>query len=300
MTASSASAPAQHRVDRNQRSNLRNPTAQAASCAPSLQSWLRNEPLTDPSSPNCDVPSKRPTENCSDCVAAMTRPADALSAPAGTVTDMCASYGLDPRFSDPDNILAGDQKLLDNLRTWAIQNDGETLLPTGKHLRNLNPIIVDRGGHLTFEMGWWGYLVGGEPAKFPSINTRSERLMGRRGSQPERAIVPATAWFEMQKPSRQWYQFAASELELLALAAVAQPGRTADGEWFTCYSIVMRPAPSRLAPVHERAPLTIPAAFVDDWLSNTASVSHDLVAEATAESDIILDSIHPIAIRARP
>ncbi|WP_100812159.1 MULTISPECIES: SOS response-associated peptidase family protein [unclassified Microbacterium] len=212
---------------------------------------------------------------------------------------MCASYGLDPRFKDADDILAGDVELLDNLRSWAVHNGGQTLLPTGKNLRNVNPIVQERDGYRAVELAWWGYLVKGQPANFPSINTRSERLMERTAPLPARAVVPATTWFEMQKPSRQWFQFEGADLELLAMAAVTQPGRTADGTAFTCYSIVMRPAPDMLLSVHDRMPLLIPATFLAEWLASDAP-SRDVVEIAVVESDRVLRGVTAQAIAARP
>lgn len=212
---------------------------------------------------------------------------------------MCASYGLDPRFDDRDDLLAGDAELLDDLRQWSARNEGQTLLPTGKNLRNLNPIIHDRDGARALELAWWGYLVGGQPARFPSINTRAERLSERKGALPSRALIPATAWFEMQKPNRQWFQFAKPDLELFAMAAVTQPGRTADGVHVTCYSIVMRPATPALAPVHDRMPLLIPAAFATQWLT-TDEPPHAVIEAALAASEPELDAVTPEAISRRP
>jgi putative SOS response-associated peptidase YedK len=212
---------------------------------------------------------------------------------------MCASYGLDPRFKDPDEILAGDEALLDSLRSWAAQNLGETLLPTGKNLRNLNPIIRERDGHPTLELAWWGYLINGQPAKFPSINTRSERLMDRDGPTPARALVPATAWFEMQKPQRQWFRFSEDTDHLFAMAAVTQKGRAADGSSYTCYSIVMRPAADPLGKTHDRTPLLIPASFVSDWLTGDAP-ARELMDAALAASDEILARVTATPIDARP
>jgi hypothetical protein len=117
---------------------------------------------------------------------------------------MCASYGLDPRFTDAELLAAADDAVLEGLRVWARENAGETVRPTGKNLRNLNPLIVQPDAAPILEPAWWGFLVNGEPAKFPSINTRSERLQERPGGAKARAIVPATSWYEMQKPSRQW------------------------------------------------------------------------------------------------
>ena len=214
---------------------------------------------------------------------------------------MCASYGLDPRFSDPDALFDDDAELLDELRGWAARNAGETLLPTGKNLRNLNPIVRESAGRRQLDLAWWGYLVDGAPSKFPSINTRSERLAERRGTLPSTAVVPATSWFEMQKPSRQWFSFGADATspQLFALAAVTQPGRTADGAAFTCFSVIMRPAPEHLADVHDRTPLLIPAAFMGDWLAGEAPPS-ELIAAAIAESDRALREVAVTPIAKRP
>lgn len=211
---------------------------------------------------------------------------------------MCASYGLDPRFTDPDEILARDRELLDGLRSWADENAGATLYPTGKNLRNLNPIVRDVDGRRTLERAWWGYLVDGEPAKFPSINTKSERLL-RQKARPTRAIVPATEWFEMQKPQRNWFSFSGGDARLFAMAAVTRPGRTTDGARFTCYSLVMRPAQDRHMAVHDRSPLLIPAEFVSEWLTSTAP-THELVDAALGASESVLDRVDAELIVARP
>ncbi|MGP6172267.1 SOS response-associated peptidase family protein [Microbacterium sp. A196] len=195
---------------------------------------------------------------------------------------MCASYGLDPRFTDADLLAEADADILEGLRAWAAQNDGETLRPTGKNLRNLNPLITPGEERAVLERAWWGYLVDGQPAKFPSINTRSERLQDHAGALRTRAIVPATGWFEMRKPERVWHEFALEDGALFGMAAVTQRGRTPDGEWVTCYSIVMAPAPPHLADVHDRMPVLIPARMSDEWL--TGAPDRGLIDHALAES----------------
>jgi len=191
---------------------------------------------------------------------------------------MCASYGLDPRFTE--NELADDVEgsVLEGLRSWAEGNAGETLRPTGRNLRNLNPLVVDTEGRTALEPAWWGFLVDGAPARFPSINTRSERLQQRPGGLRSRALVPATGWYELRKPDRVWHEFGLDSRALFGMAAVTQRGRTADGEWFTCYSIVMRPAPEHLASIHDRMPVLIPTAFAREWLS--AQGDRELIDEA--------------------
>ncbi len=206
---------------------------------------------------------------------------------------MCASYGLDPRFTDTELLEAADEAVLEGLRAWAVENAGETVRPTGKNLRNLNPIVVQHDAAPAVETGWWGFLVGGEPSKFPSINTRSERLQERPGGLKGRALVPATSWFEMQKPERTWNEFLIGDGTLFGMAAVTQRGRTADGEWYTCYSIVMRPAPSHLVSLHDRMPLLIPASLSHDWL--TAEPTREIIDEAIVASDELAERV-----RARP
>jgi putative SOS response-associated peptidase YedK len=195
---------------------------------------------------------------------------------------MCASYGLDPRFTDAELLAAADADILEGLREWAEQNAGETLRPTGKNLRNLNPVVVPGGAGAALEPAWWGYLVDGRPTRFPSINTRSERLQERPGNLRSRAIVPTTGWFEMRKPERVWNEFTLDDGVLFGMAAVTQRGRTPDGEWVTCYSIVMAPAPDHLAEVHDRMPVLIPAEMSTDWL--TAEPGRELIDDALAAS----------------
>lgn len=211
---------------------------------------------------------------------------------------MCASYGLDPRFTDDELLAEADADVLEGLREWAQQNDGETLRPTGKNLRNLNPLVVPREERVTLEPAWWGYLVDGQPAKFPSINTRSERLQERPGGLRTRAIVPATSWFEMRKPERAWHEFSLDSGALFGMAAVTQRGRTPDGQWITCYSIVMAPALEHLVGVHDRMPVLIPARMSHDWL--TAEPDRELIDEALSASVELAERIIAVPASSAP
>ncbi len=202
---------------------------------------------------------------------------------------MCASYGLDPRFTDTELLEAADEAVIEGLRSWADENAGETVRPTGRNLRNLNPIVVQPDAAPSLEPAWWGFLVGGEPAKFPSINTRSERLQERPGGLKTRALVPATSWYEMKKPEREWHEFLVDDGALFGMAAVTQRGRTTDGAWFTCYSIVMRPAPEHLAGIHDRMPLLVPASLSHDWL--TAEPTKEIIDEALLASDEMAERV---------
>lgn len=190
---------------------------------------------------------------------------------------MCASYGLDPRFTDAELLAEADEAVLAGLRSWSEGNAGQTLRPTGRNLRNLNP-VVRFDSEPVLQCAWWGYLINGAPARFPSINTRSERLQDRSAGLRGRAIVPTTGWYEMQKPGRAWHEFGLGPGTLFGMAAVTQPGQTPDGEWTTCYSIVMRPAPPHLAELHDRIPVLVPPRFAAEWL--TGDGSRELINEA--------------------
>lgn len=181
--------------------------------------------------------------------------------------------------------------MLEGLHAWATHNDGEILRPTGKNLRNLNPIVTDLS---SLELAWWGYLVNGAPASFASINTRSERLVSAKGLLPERAIVPVSYWREMAKPSRIWHHFTATENGLLGLAAVTRPGQAADGTGYTCYSIVMQPAAGHLVHIHDRMPLLINPGFAEEWLT-TPNAGGELVEAAVSASAPVNEMIHVAA-----
>ncbi len=191
---------------------------------------------------------------------------------------MCASYGLDPRYDDKAYAAFADAQLLEQLRTWTQGNAGDVVQPTGRLKKNLNPIIRSS---TSLELAWWGYLVDGRPSRFPSINTRSERLEARRGPLPARAIVPASHWREMQKPSKQWFDLILPGEELIGMAAVLQPGIAEDGTAYTCYSLVMQAAAPQIAHVHDRMPVLISPGFAEEWLTSTAPAG-ELVDAARA------------------
>ncbi|HWK20571.1 MAG TPA: SOS response-associated peptidase family protein [Microbacteriaceae bacterium] len=180
---------------------------------------------------------------------------------------MCASYGLDPRFDAERYREAVEEDSLRRLRERAVANAGATIRPTGRVQRNLNPLLVAGESGAALADGWWGFLVDGAPSRFPSINTRSERLRERPAGMRRRAIVPATSWFELRKGDRRWFEFA-DRGELLGLAAVVQTGRLGgDDTEHLCYSIVMQPASPVVAAVHDRMPVLVTPDRVGDWLA---------------------------------
>jgi len=201
-----------------------------------------------------------------------------MSETRATLTE-CASYGLDPRVHSFDYQAAVDHAVIDALRAWSAENDGKTLLPTGIRARNLNPIFTSQS---EMTLGWWGYIVDGATARFPSINTKSERLATGKGAIGSRAIVPASYWREFQKPNKALHHLALPDGDLLGFAAVTRCGRTMDGQEFTCYSLVMQPAADQIAGIHDRMPLLVPAGFAEEWLTSSAPAAQFIDAARNA------------------
>lgn len=199
---------------------------------------------------------------------------------------MCASYGLSPSFDGNEWNDAIADGMLASLHDWARENDGAVLKPTGIRARNLSPMFLSTG-ELT--LGWWGYLQDGAAAKFPSINSRSERLGASSRPLPKRAIVPASYWREFQKPHKALFHLGDSG-RLLGLAAVTRQGHTADGAEFTCYSIITRPPAPQIEFVHDRMPLLISPGFADEWLTSDAPAGI-LLDEAVAASEELSERV---------
>lgn len=148
------------------------------------------------------------------------------------------SYGLDPRFTDQEWRVAMDAAIIDGLRAWAERNAGETILPTGIRARNLNPLIE----HDRLTEAWWGHLDG-KTARNPSINSRIERLSQCR-TPLRTAIAPEWYWRGVQKPSKLWHHLD-QDRQLLALAAITQPGATEDGQECAATPWSCSPSPRR-------------------------------------------------------
>ena len=197
---------------------------------------------------------------------------------------MCASYGLDPRFPGYTDYRRGLISLvqLKKLAEWATSNDNAVVRPTGKNLRNLNPVFLQGG---EFAEAWWGQIVGGQPAKFSCINTRLERVQAKPGLASKRVLIPASSWFEYQDPAKTRYSMTSAEPFMLA--GLRTSGRLADGSEFICYSIITGPPAPHLEVIHNRMPVMLPGDFFDDWIDPDANGTPELIGAAIAASDRI-------------
>ncbi|HIY66516.1 MAG TPA: SOS response-associated peptidase [Candidatus Agrococcus pullicola] len=150
---------------------------------------------------------------------------------------------------------------------------------TGRHARNLNPLIFagERSRELRF--AWWWLHVGGSPAKFSAFNSRSDALVAKwRTAFQRRAIAPA-AWFD-EKGAR----FALAG-QAFGMAAITTSARTSAGEALDTYSIVTREAVGAVAPVHNRMPLLVPRELHDAWLDPERVGDAELIGAVVSASD---------------
>lgn len=207
---------------------------------------------------------------------------------------MCASYGLETNVGDLHvefgvmDDRADDAALTDWMQTWGTQ----AVKPTGSRARNLNPIVRERerDGRVerSIDLAWWKLWVGGEPAKFPAINARSERLLDsgawRRPFERGRVLVPATEYHE------KGHRFTLDE-GLFAFAGLSTVTKQADGDWMVSYAIVTRSPAAHIAGIHDRMPLILPRGLWDAWLDHARAGDRDLLDEAIAASGPIGDRL---------
>lgn len=204
---------------------------------------------------------------------------------------MCATYGLEA--GDRDGV-AWDLPPLDlwenaeRIADWA-RNNANTARITGRHARNLNPLIRAPQGRRRLEFAWWWLHIGNEPARFSAFNSRDDKLMAKwRRPFQDRALLPAT-WY-IEKGAR----FALPGGPLFAMAAITTTATLDDGDELTTYSLVTRDAVAEARTVHPRMPLILPAELHDTWLDPERPGDEDLVIEAVAASEDLSHQAHII------
>ena len=209
---------------------------------------------------------------------------------------MCAGYGMELSGPNSDRsersglrgpIPPGDTaegRAL--LEAWVAERGGRARI-TGKHARNLNPLIRVSEGERELALGWWWLHVGGAPAKFTAFNSRADRLL-RSWHEPfqHRALLPAT-WY-VEKGVR----FALPESEEFGMAAVTAPvAGDAAGGGLDSYSLVTRDALGEASEIHDRMPLVLPRELHDEWLDPERVGDADLVSRVLRASEDIANEL---------
>lgn len=199
---------------------------------------------------------------------------------------MCASYGLEVEPGDAGFPVFDDHVPAAEIAEWVGTFGREPILPTGRNLRNLAPIIRDRGEGPRAEFAWWHIWVGGQPAKFAGINAKVENLLTGVWAGPtkkRRALVPATYWLEKKRR----HDIGGEVLTFAAVSAVTK----FEGDWLVSFAIVTRPATEELAEVHDRMPLIVPAGFRGEWLDPNREGDDELVRATLAASEPVSHAV---------
>jgi putative SOS response-associated peptidase YedK len=127
------------------------------------------------------------------------------------------------------------------------------------------------------------------PSRYSTINAKSETLLRlptwRNGYKTRRALIPATEWFEYQKPNS--IRYALGTGRPMMIAAVTAEATITEGP-ISCYSMIMQPAADHLAYNHDRSPLLIGPDLADDWLDPDRTGDQELLDVALAASEELL------------
>jgi putative SOS response-associated peptidase YedK len=205
-----------------------------------------------------------------------------------------------------------DRQLADEFAISTVADDARALPPSW----NVAPtdgvrIVVDRpdaNGEIVRQLrvARWGLVPAWatDPATGSRfVNARAESLAGSRAfARPfavRRALLPADGYFEWQaapqgaprRAPKQPFYIHPADGGPLALAGLYEfwrdPTKADDDEarWLVTAVIVTRPASPRLAHIHDRQPLMLPADLWDAWLDpavGSAGVAALLAADAPA------------------
>lgn len=214
---------------------------------------------------------------------------------------MCASYGL--QIDAEDALEAFDtldeRESTAALEAWLAEQGERVVKPTGTHALNLNPIVRERARGderpRTIDLAWWKLWVGGQPAKFPAINARVEKLLTsgawKSPTLSRRALVPVTEYFEKGRAFRLAADDAASPgpRPLFALAGIWNVTKTTavtgSEDWIVSYAIVTREAAPEVRGIHDRMPLIVIPELYDRWLDPELPADEALLDEVRAASD---------------
>jgi putative SOS response-associated peptidase YedK len=130
-------------------------------------------------------------------------------------------------------------------------------------------------GRFCHDFQLWGLVpsFADNPSDFKGlINARGETIMQKpsfkRAFKYRRCLIPASGFFEWEKPSRQPWFFAPGEGDsLFYFAGIWDIWHGPDGEQINSCAIITTGANRLVAPIHQRMPVILPSNEVLQWLS---------------------------------
>ena len=207
---------------------------------------------------------------------------------------MCGRYGLDATVED----LAGAFEI-------DLIGDGVPAPLVEARPTDAVPVVLEseRSPGRRLEAARWDLARPGQKTLRrpgpPLINVRSESMAEKFGwaVQRRRCLIPATGYWEWTGPNgaRQPYFFHGADV--LAFAGVyswwRDPAKDEDdaSKWVLTAALLTMDAVDRLAAIHDRNPVMLPADAWDDWLDPTALGTQVLVEAAVEGARRVADSL---------
>jgi putative SOS response-associated peptidase YedK len=133
----------------------------------------------------------------------------------------------------------------------------------------------------------WGYLAGGRSL----INVRGEQVGSGHGFREafaaRRCLVVTDGFFEWNKQkSPHWYHRADGRLVLLA--GLSQPPASRTGVAARSHFTILTTRPNRLvAQVHDRMPVIVAPATIDEWLTADPAQAATLIKPAADDALVV-------------
>lgn len=174
---------------------------------------------------------------------------------------MCGRYFI-------DDSLAGFEAIVEELNRG---KPGGTPIKTGEiRPTDVAPVIANsRARRQRPFLMRWGF--GGRDSHVV-INARSEtalvRPMFRDAMLERRCLVPASYYFEWQAQGKRRIKHAMKQDGPVMYMAGLY--RLEAGEPLAAFTILTQAADERIASIHDRMPVLLPAAWAEEWLSPTA------------------------------
>lgn len=173
---------------------------------------------------------------------------------------MCGRYYIEPEDSAQELLSIIDE--INHKRKAGPVKTGE-IFPT-----DVAPVIANNRSQrqAAFAMRW-GYSMG--DGRRPVINARSETASGRPMFKDDmaqrRCLIPASHYFEWgkQNGSKVKYAIRQNGSDMIYMAGLYRIEHGTD----PVFTILTRSPAETIACIHDRMPVIIPAASINDWLN---------------------------------
>lgn len=151
------------------------------------------------------------------------------------------------------------------------------------------PVVVEEDGKIKVELMKWGLIPvwAKDPAiGYRLINARDDHIfekpMWRGVILKKRALIPATGFYEWQKPpagSKQHktpFYIHPKQIDLFSFAGVWSSWKDKDGKELKTYSIITTQPNKEMAKVHNRMPVILRQSDEADWLEPSKAARQDV------------------------